>query len=375
MNSFNISLVVPLYNHQDTILTLVKRVHKALSKYNYELIIVDSVSRDTTSALVSQLSDKYPVRLIVQTGKSSYASATITGLKDAKGSIIGIIDANLRYPPDIIPSLLHAVHEGSDIAIASGRYIPRKGSEDRNKIKQFISRSERILANLLLPSIKGINDTLSELFVFKREVIEDIHLSPTSDKILLEILCKGNARHITEVPCVYTEPEGQQSNIGIMQRIRYLIHLLRLMWVTGDTIRFLKYGMVGGTGFGVNLGLLALLVEIVHLHENLSVIISYGISIQTNFILNELWTFGDKRTTEWRSVLIRAFKFNLVSIIGWAINLAVFSFFFNILGIFYILSEIIAVAVVTLWNFFVNIHWTWRNKGDESRFIVHQKHE
>jgi len=104
-------------------------------------------------------------------------------------------------------------------------------------------------------------------------------------------------------------------------------------------------------------------VQVAGMDEIVSVALSYEISILTNFMLNEIWTFRDRRVPGRKSVLIRAVKFNMVSLVGWAINLAVFSMVFKIAGIHYIVSEIIAIGAATLWNFFANVKWTWRPRA------------
>ena len=119
---------------------------------------------------------------------------------------------------------------------------------------------------------------------------------------------------------------------------------------------------MGASGFGVNVGLLALFVEVAGMHKVWAQIPSYQISILTNFMFNEFWTFSDRRTPGLRSFLIRAIKFNLVSQVGWGINLGVYYLALNLAGIYYIVSQIIAIAVATMWNFLSNVIWTWRVK-------------
>ena len=129
--------------------------------------------------------------------------------------------------------------------------------------------------------------------------------------------------------------------------------------------RFMKFCAVGSSGVLVNLASLFLFADALNIHPNVSAALAIFISVNTNFTVNELWTFRDRRSPGRRSVLVRAVKFNLVSLVGWAINLAVFSLMFNLAGIHYIVSEIIAIGVAMLWNFFVNVKWTWRGKRDD----------
>jgi dolichol-phosphate mannosyltransferase len=104
-------------------------------------------------------------------------------------------------------------------------------------------------------------------------------------------------------------------------------------------------------------------VEVAGSNKIIAQIPSYEISILTNFAFNEFWTFSDRRTPGLRSFLIRALKFNLVSLIGWGINMAVYSLALKVAGINYIVSQVIAIAVAMLWNFFSNVLWTWKTEA------------
>ncbi len=363
--NIELSLIAPTYNEIENIVPLVERVHKALSQYSYELVIVDDNSPDGTSELAKSLSAEYPLKVIVRTSERGLASAVVAGFREAKGQVLGVIDADLQHPPEVIPALLEAIRAGADVAIGS-RYISGGGIEGWSTKRRVISGGAKAFTHILLPSARKIQDPLSGLFLFKREVVDGVVLAPTGYKILLEVLVKGNASHISEVPYTFKERERGKSNLTIREELNFLKHLGRLGWIEGDIKRFIKFCTVGASGAGVNLGLLAFFVEVVGLYETLAVVISYEISILNNFIWNELWTFRDKRASAGGSVLSRAIKFNLVSLGGFSINLAVFALLFNLFGVFYIISEAVAILSAMLWNFFANLKWTWRARHEEA---------
>ena len=359
-----LSLVVPTYNERENITLLLERIHKSLSDYNYELIVVDDNSPDGTSELARSLASKYPLKVIVRTNERGLASAVVVGFKQARGDILGVIDADLQHPPEFIPALIKAVRDGADVAIAS-RYIQGGGIEGWTFKRKIISRGAKIPANILLTSARKIKDPLSGFFLFRKRVIDGAVLSPTGYKILLEVLVRGKANRVVEVPYTFKERERGKSNLTAKEQINYLSHLSRLAWEEGGVRRFIKFCIVGASGFGVNVGLLALFVEIAGMNKVWAQIPSYQISILTNFAFNEFWTFSDRRTPGLRSFLMRAIKFNLVSQVGWGINLGVYYLALNVAGIYYIVSQIIAIAVATMWNFLSNVIWTWRTKPNK----------
>jgi dolichol-phosphate mannosyltransferase len=361
-----LSLIVPTYNERENIVPLVERIHKSLFNYNYELIVVDDNSPDGTSELAKSLSSQYPVSVLVRTTERGLASAVVAGFNQAKGDVLGVIDADLQHPPEFIPDLLNAIRGGADVAIAS-RYVPGGGIEGWTLKRKIISKGAKLPANLLLSSARKIKDPLSGFFLFKKKVIDGAVLSPTGYKILLEVLARGNASHVVEVPYTFKERERGKSNLTAKEQINYLKHLYRLAWDEGGIKRFLKFCVVGASGAGVNLGFLALFVEVAGLNKIVAQIPSYEISILTNFAFNEFWTFSDRRTPGLGPFLMRALKFNLVSLVGWGINLAVYALALKVAGINYIVSQVIAIAVAMMWNFFSNVAWTWKTKPEKGR--------
>jgi len=360
-HAIELSLISPTFNEKENIIPLVERVHKALSKYSYELIVVDDNSPDGTSELAKSLSSKYPLKVIVRTSERGLASAVVAGFDQATGEVLGVIDADLQHPPEEIPALLEAIRGGADVAIAS-RYVEGGSIEGWSAKREIISKGAKLLATILLPSLRKIKDPLAGFFLFKRKVIDGAVLTPTGYKILLEVLVRGNASQIAEVPYTFKERERGKSNLTLGEQLNFLRHLSRLAWFDGDVKRFLKFCVVGASGTLVYLGLLALFTEIGGLFYALSAALAYEISILNNFTWNELWTFRDRRASAGGSVLARVLRFNLVSLVGLGIHEAVLTFFTEVTDLFYILSAIIAIFCAVIWNFFANVKWTWRSR-------------
>mgnify|MGYP000731125056 CR=1 FL=1 len=128
----------------------------------------------------------------------------------------------------------------------------------------------------------------------------------------------------------------------------------------GELLRFVKFCLVGASGVLVNMGLLWLLTEFVGLFYLLSAAISIETSIITNFILNDRFTFPDRRSAGAKHFLKRLVKFNLISLAGLGINLGVLWLLTAVFGVYYLLSNLCGIAVATLWNYLANIGWTWR---------------
>ena len=161
------------------------------------------------------------------------------------------------------------------------------------------------------------------------------------------------------------------------------------------SLTFLKFGVVGGLGVAVNLGVLWC-AQVFGLTANLASALAIEISIISNFILNDRWTF--RAATAGHAWPSRALRFQLVSSAGALIQWGIF-IAFNLwwaylelsasadatswgryqhtlnqgawyqvitrppeVGAWVYLSQVIGIGGATAWNFFANYYWTWSKR-------------
>ena len=354
-----ISVIIPTYNERDNIIPLVERIHHALSNHGYQILFIDDDSRDGTAELAKSLSPKYPVSVIVRKDKKGLASAVVDGLKHATGETIVVMDADLQHPPEVMPDLLKAINDGADIAIAS-RYIAGGGCQGWGLARRIISKTAVFLAHLLLPPTRHIKDPMSGFFMFDRRAIAGADLKPTGYKILLEMLVLGDFHHLAEVPYTFRTRSSGESKLSSRQQIEYLRHVYSLMRRTGEILRILKFCLVGTSGIFVNEGLLWMLTQLAGFPLVIASPIGIECSIISNFTLNNLFTFRDRRSLVLKSTLLRLLKFNLVSLGGLGINLGVLLFLTDVVGIYYLISNLFGIFAAFLWNYILSTWWTWR---------------
>ncbi len=354
-----LSLVIPTFHERENIAPLVQRIAQALEGVDYEVLFVDDDSRDGTEELVAELSAHHPVRIIVRKDKKGLASAVVDGIAAVDARAVGVMDADLQHPPEILPALLRALEDGADMAIGS-RYVRGGGCEGWGLTRRIMSKGAGLIAHMFLPTTRGIADPMSGYFMFRPEIIEGTNLQPTGYKILLEILVAGHARDVSEVPFVFVTRQRGESKLRLSQQVDYLKHIASLMKRTGEVTRFLKYCLVGASGVVVNMVLLWLLTEFAGLFYLVSSAIAVEISIITNFTLNDLFTFRDRRAGGRARLLTRLAKFNAVSLAGLAVNVAILWLLTSIFGVYYLISNLFGIAAATLWNYLVNFWWTWK---------------
>jgi dolichol-phosphate mannosyltransferase len=116
-----------------------------------------------------------------------------------------------------------------------------------------------------------------------------------------------------------------------------------------------KFLLVGGSGVLVNSLALSFLFQLAHLPLVAASLVSTELAIASNFLGNDLWTFG-RRGLEFG----RFARFNLVSLGGLGITSATLWLLATQLGLYYLVANLLGIALATAWNFAANVAWTWR---------------
>jgi len=131
------------------------------------------------------------------------------------------------------------------------------------------------------------------------------------------------------------------------------IHLI----LTTHGRRFVRFGLVGGGGAVLNTALLYLLVHFGRWAYVPAAAVATEAAILSNFVFNDRWTFHDARgRIPWPR---RAALYNTVALGGLAVSLVVLALLTATLHFHYLVANLIAIGVATLWNYTVNARFTW----------------
>jgi dolichol-phosphate mannosyltransferase len=289
--------------------------------------------------------------------------------------VLGVIDGDLQHPPHVLLQLLDAITQGADLAVAS-RNAEGGGVSSWSFIRRFLSRGAQLLGLIILPRVLSrVSDPMSGYFLVRRHSISNITFNPVGYKILLEVIGRGEINRIAEVGYVFCERKEGESKVTWKQYIDYIRHLVRLRLSTGRISgirqhinfpidRFIRFGLVGLSGVFVDMVLLYLLSDPTTLGWPLtrSKIIASEIAIINNFLWNDAWTFADivMQQQQLRQRLKRFLKFNIICLAGLVLNVLILNLLFNFLIPNRYLANLIAIAIATIWNFWVNLKLSWR---------------
>jgi dolichol-phosphate mannosyltransferase len=368
-----LSLVLPTYNEAGNIQAIIGTIGRLLDgeiASNYELIVVDDDSPDRTWEIASALCANYPqLKVMRRTTERGLSTAVIRGWQVARGEILGVIDADLQHPTEILLQLLQEIDRGADLAVAS-RHVEGGGVSQWSWMRRVLSRGAQILGLTILPEVIGrLSDPMSGYFMVRRRCLMGKTLSPIGYKILIEVVGRCNIAWIAEVGYVFRERQTGESKVTWKQYVEYLQHLIRLR--LSRSAVFIRFCLVGLTGVVVDLGIFNLLRQVFELGLTRSAFLSAEVAIVNNFLWNDLWTFGDiaRRQPGGSQRLKRFIKFNLVCTIGIVLQLMIINLIYNFFSLsdtvknlirIDILAKIIAIVLVTLWNFWFNSKLSWR---------------
>lgn len=341
-----LSIIIPTYNERDNLSALLERIQKALQGVSYEVIVVDDNSPDGTWQVAEEASGRSSaVVLVRRPGKMGLASAFTDGLRRSRGELVGLMDADLQHPPELLPELVRAIDDGADIAVAR-RFVKGGGVGSWSAWRRLVSWGARLLATLALPKTSGVKDTMSGFFVAKEEVISGMELSSRSFKVLLEMLAKGKYGKVVEVPYVFEPRRKGRSKLGSGEMWNYLKHVFRLFVETKSYQTFVKFCLVGLSGVVVNEAIFWALSVRLGVYYLLSGALSAESAIVNNFIWNDSWTFREKAgDRSARARLSRFLRFNVNMAGGVLIGLVVLYVLTTLLGLNSLISNLFSIVV------------------------------
>ncbi len=260
-----LTIVIPAYNEEKGIVEIMERVLtireslKAAGVDGMELLVVNDGSRDRTAEVADEVARKYEgVRIISHPKNRGYGAALKTGFAQAKGELVGFLDADGTYPPEYFPQLCREALNGAELVIGSRM----AGAESQMPATRRLGNV--IFATLL--SVLGwqrVTDSASGMRVFKKETLARI--SPLPDGLNLTPVMSTRAVHegvkMVEVPIPYSERVGR-SKLSVVRDGR--IFLTSMIWtvLSYNPVRIL--GILGLIGVAIA-ALVGLGLVIVHL--------------------------------------------------------------------------------------------------------------
>jgi dolichol-phosphate mannosyltransferase len=222
----SVAIVVPTYNERDRLADLVTAIFAAYraERVDGELIIVDDNSPDGTGALADELTARYRITVVHRAGKLGLGTAVIEGFAAASAPIVGVIDADLSHPPELLPKMLAVMQSQSADFVVGSRYIEGGGTRNWGLGRLWMSRLACLMARPLTP----VRDATSGFFLVRRDLAREVRISAGGFKICLELLVRGRPALVIEVPYVFVGRTAGESKMNLKEAMGYLDQLREL---------------------------------------------------------------------------------------------------------------------------------------------------
>jgi glycosyltransferase involved in cell wall biosynthesis len=257
----DISVVIPLYNEEESIPDLYRVLTEALERYGrpYEIIIVDDGSKDRSFALLREFAQQDPRLVVVRLRRNFGQTAAFSaGFDRAQGEIIITMDADLQNDPNDIPLLMEKMAAGYDIV--SGW---RKDRQDR----YWDRRLPSIIANRMISSVTDVqlHDYGCSLKAYRREVLQHVRLYGELHRFIPALASQVGGT-VTEVPVNHFARKFGKSKYGISRTIRVALDLITVWFLGAYSTRPIHvFGTMGlaSVGGGFLLGFYLTFVKLV----------------------------------------------------------------------------------------------------------------
>lgn len=368
----NVVVILPTYNERDNIATLLDNlchITAKITNHRFAFLVVDDTSPDGTQDIVVSYKKTHKNVFIVSGKKEGLGKALLRGMTHAvekmHAEIIIQMDADLSHDPVTLPQFLKAIDNGADFVVGS-RYIPR-GSIPGNwglhrKIFSVIGNSI-VRFGLGFPYVHdwtgGYRAYRKEFFMKAKEKIS--HYSGYVFQIAFLHTAIQDGAKVVEVPIQFTDRRFGHSKIAPSEYIKNVLQYVFLgrfyMMVHGS---FGKFMVVGTIGFIINTVVLEGIVWF-GLHPAIGSIVGAELAIISNFILNNRWTFGDRRIAGKRQ-LFKFVQFNTTSIGAIIIQAGMIFIGTLLFGIpSYRVFYLIGVGIGLIWNYIIYSQIIWKH--------------
>jgi dolichol-phosphate mannosyltransferase len=200
-----LALVIPTLCEAENIGGLLNHVRTVLDPLNipYEILVVDDDSPDGTGAIVSAVADEDSrVRLLIRKGERGLSGAILHGWQHTDATVLGVMDADLQHPPELLPKLLSAIQDGGDLVIGS-RYTAGGDLGKWNPVRKLLSSAAVWVTWPLQKSRLRAKDPMSGFFMVRRDCLPRTAFQKSGFKLLLEILVRGRIESVKEVPFAF----------------------------------------------------------------------------------------------------------------------------------------------------------------------------
>ncbi len=242
-----ISVVIPVYNEEDNLQMLMKRIRPAMQSLGrpYEIILVDDGSRDSSLSILKGFASEPDVKVVELVRNYGQHAAILAGFSVVRGDIVVTLDADLQNPPEEIPKLVREMEVGSYDVVGT----IRKGRKD-SIFRILPSKIINIIARRITKV--RMTDWGCMLRAYRRPVVDRM-IACHEHATFIPALATFFGKRVTEIEVAHDERAGGTSSYPLRKLINLQFDLVSSF--SDLPMKLLMYGGVcmalGGVFFGI----------------------------------------------------------------------------------------------------------------------------
>ncbi|OLA96485.1 MAG: glycosyltransferase [Verrucomicrobia bacterium] len=222
-----VSVVVPLFNEEESISLLQTELSAALKNFDYEIVFVDDGSGDCTADRIER---KMNVRLIRFEKNAGQSAAIYAGVMAARGATLVLIDGDLQNDPADIPRLLAEIARGADLVC--GYRAQRRDT----RVKRLTSRIANAVRSRFTKD--GVRDTGCTLKAMRHECVSALVPFKGMHRFI-PALVKGAGFGLVEIPVNHRLRRFGRSKYGLGNRaLRATIDMFGVRWLLSRRLNY-----------------------------------------------------------------------------------------------------------------------------------------
>jgi dolichol-phosphate mannosyltransferase len=364
-----LAIVLPTYNERKNLIPILACLAKALPRIDYEVVIVDDDSADSTAATARTLAQQDGrVRVIHRIGRRGLASAAVEGMLATSAPFLLVMDADLQHDEQVIPAMLEKIKaERLDVVVATRN--AEGGSMGEFAAERVgLSKAGRFLSSMVCKV--PVTDPMSGFFMVRSEYFHRVvhNLSCVGFKILVDLLAsaRGPVR-FGEVGYTFRNRVYGESKLDILVALEYLELLLHKLTRGIVPVSYLLFGLMGSIGACCNFLLAALFSYSFHLEFKAAQLSGALITIAINFLLNNQLTFRGARLRGKR-LLTGLGIFYLCCSIGLFAQVEIASSL-HLSGVNWVVATFAGIAVGSVWNYSTAFLFVWQVRRRRTKWL------
>jgi dolichol-phosphate mannosyltransferase len=222
-----VSVVVPLFNEEESVSILQSELRAALNGFDHEIVFVDDGSVDRT---VEQIETAPNIRVIRFEKNTGQSAAIYAGLQAARGATAVLIDGDLQNDPADIPRLLAEIGRGADVVC--GYRVKRKDTV----LKRLTSRIANAVRSRFTKD--GVRDTGCTLKAMRRECVSTLVPFKGMHRFI-PALIKGAGYRLVEIRVNHRPRRFGRSKYGLGNRaLRATIDMFGVRWLLARRLNY-----------------------------------------------------------------------------------------------------------------------------------------